>query len=55
MSEQGIGMNNPGIIDLFSYKVFGGLHKGGYGIVNYNPRCAYYPVVPKRHSFLDTC
>ena len=27
-------INNPRIIDLFSYKVYGGSHKGGYGIVN---------------------
>ena len=39
ISAPGITFNNPGIIDLFSCKVYGVPHKGGYGIVNCNPRC----------------
>ena len=26
-------------------------HKGGYGIVSYNPRRTYCPLVPKRDTF----
>ena len=29
-------------------------HKGGYGIVNYNPRRTYCPLVPKRDTFYVT-
>ena len=29
-------------------------HKGGNGIVNYNPRCTYCPLVPKRDTFYVT-
>ena len=29
-------------------------HKGGYGIVNYNPRRTYCPLVPKRAPKRDT-
>ena len=50
----GITFNNPGIIDLFSYTVYGGPHKGGYGIVNCNPRCSYCtycPLVLKQDTF----
>ena len=52
ITASGIAMNNPKIIDLFSYKVYD--FKNGYGIVNYNhynPRCIYSPLVPKRDAF----
>ena len=39
-------------MDLLSYKVYGGSHKGGYGIVNCNPRYTYCPLVPKRDNFM---
>ena len=26
-------------------------HNGGFGIVNYNPRCTYCPLVPKQYTF----
>ena len=29
-------------------------HKIGNEIVNYNPRCTYYPLVPKRDTFYAT-
>ena len=29
-------------------------HKGGYGIVNYNPRRTYSPLVPKQDTFYVT-
>ena len=29
-------------------------HKGGYGIVNYNPRRTFCPLVPKRDTFYLT-
>ena len=51
---QRITFYNPGIIDLFGYKVYGGPNKGGYGIVNCNLRCTYCPLVPKRDTFYDT-
>ena len=54
ISAPGITFNNPGIIDLFSYKAYVGPHKGGYRIVNCNPRCIYYPLVPKRDTFYVT-
>ena len=38
----------PGIIDLFSYKVYGGPRKCWYGIINRNPRC------PKRDTLYVT-
>ena len=44
----------PGITDLFSYKVYGDPHKGGFGIFNCNPRCTYCPLVPKRDNFYVT-
>ena len=47
----GILINNPKIIDLFSFKFYGGPHKGGFGIVDYNPRRSYYPLVPKQYTF----
>ena len=53
--HQGLStFNNPGIIDLISYKVYVDPHKGGYGIVNGNPRCTYCPLVPKRDIFYVT-
>ena len=42
--------NNPKIIDLFSYKVYGGPHKGRFEIVNHNPRCTYCQLVPKQYT-----
>ena len=51
ISAPGIVINNPKIIDLFSYKFYGGPHKGGFGIVNYNPRRTYCPLVPKQYTF----
>ena len=45
------------IIDLCSHKVDGGsrnARKGGYGVVNCNPRCFYCPLVPKRDTFCVT-
>ena len=39
ISAPGIVINIPKIIDLFSYKFYVGPHKGGFGFVNYNPRC----------------
>ena len=39
------------IIDLFSYRVYGGLQERGYGIVNCYPRCTYCPLVPKQNTF----
>ena len=54
MSALGITFNNPGIIDLFSYKVYGGPDKGDFWIVNCNPRCTYSPLVPKRDTFYVT-
>ena len=50
ISAPGIVINNPKIIDLFSYKFYGGPHKGGFGIVNYNPRRTYCPLVPKQYT-----
>ena len=55
ISAPGITFNNPGIIDLFSYKVYGGPYKGGYGIGNCNTtRCTYCPLVPKGDTFYVT-
>ena len=54
ISAPGITINNPGIIDLFSYKVYEGPHNGGYGIVNCNPRCTYYTLVLKQDTFYVT-
>ena len=45
---------NPKIIDLFSYKFYGGPHKGEFGIVNYNPRRTYGSLVSKQHTFNAT-
>ena len=42
------------IIDLFSYKVYGRPHKGGYGIVTCNPMCTNCLLVPKRDTFYAT-
>ena len=42
------------IKNLFSYKDYGGPHKGGYGIANCNSRCTYCPLVPKRDTFYVT-
>ena len=50
ISAPGIVINNPKIIDLFSYKFYVGPHKGGFGIVNYNPRRTYCPLVPKQYT-----
>ena len=47
----GIVIKKPKIIDLFSYKFYGGPHEGGFGIANYNPRSTYCPLVPKQYSF----
>ena len=41
ISAPGVVINNPKIIDLFSYKFYVGPHKGGFGIVNHNPRRTY--------------
>ena len=49
-----IVINNPEIIDLFSYKFYVGPHKDGFGIVNYNPRRTYCPLVPKQYTFNAT-
>ena len=54
ISAPGIAFNNPGIIDLFSYKVEGCPHKGGYWIVNCNPKCTFCPLVPKRDTLYVT-
>ena len=35
---------------MFSYRVYGDTHKGGYDIVNCNPWCPYCPLVPKRDT-----
>ena len=43
-----ITISNPEIIDLFSYKVYGGPHKCCYGIIYRNPRC------PKRDTLYVT-
>ena len=50
ISAPGIVINNPKIIDLFSYKFYVGPHKDGFGIVNYNPRRTYCPLVPKQYT-----
>ena len=48
-------INNPKIIDLFSYKFYVGPHKGGgFRIVNYNPRHTYCPFVSKQYTFSAT-
>ena len=55
--HQGQGLyiiNNPKIIDLFSYKFHVSPHKGGFGIVNYNPRHTYSTLVPKQYTFNAT-
>ena len=39
---------------FFSYKGYGGHRKGGYGIVNCNPRCTYCPNEPKMDTFYFT-
>ena len=31
-----------------------GAHKGGFGIVNYNPRRTYCPLVPKQYTYSAT-
>lgn len=36
---------------MLIYKVYGGPHKGGYGIVYCNPRSTYCQLVPKRDTF----
>ena len=50
ISAPGIVINNPKIIDLFSYKFYVGPHKGEFGIINYNPRRTYCPLVPKQYT-----
>ena len=50
ISAPGIIINNPKIIDLFSYKFYVGPHKGGFGIINYNTRHPYCPLVPKQYT-----
>ena len=47
ISAPRIVINNPKIIDLLSYKFYG-------GIVNYNPRRTYCPLVPKQYTFNAT-
>ena len=54
MIVPGIVINNPKITDLFSYKLYGGPLKGAFGIVNYNPRRTYCPLVPKQYTFCTT-
>ena len=54
ISAPGIAFNNARIKDLFSYKVYGGPHKGGYWIVNCNPKCTYCLLVLKRDTFYVT-
>ena len=54
ISAPGIVINNPKIIDLFSYKFYVGPHKGRFWIVNYNTRCTYCPLVPKQYTFNAT-
>ena len=54
MHQAGIVIYNPKIINLFGYKFYGGPHKGGFRIVNYNPRRTYCPLVPKRDTFNAT-
>ena len=54
ISAPGIVINNPKIIELFSYNFYVGPHKGGFGIVNYNPSCTYCPLAPKQHIFSAT-
>ena len=52
ISPPGIIINNPKIIDLFSYKFYVGPQKGGFKIVNYYPwrtyLLTYCPLVPKQ-------
>ena len=50
ISAPRIVINNPKIIDLFSYKFYVGPHKGGFGIVNYNSIRTYCPLVPKHFT-----
>ena len=50
ISALGIVINNPKIIDLFSYKFYVGPHKGGFRIINYNTRRTYCPLVPKQYT-----
>ena len=54
ISAAEIVINDPKIIDLFSYKFYVGPHKCGFGIVNYNPRHTYCPLVPKQYTFSAT-
>ena len=50
------------IIGLFSCKVYGGAHGGvwlweaigGYRIFDYDTKCTYCPLVPKRDTFYVT-
>ena len=51
ISASWIVINNLEIIDLFSYKFYGGPHKCAFGIVNYNPIRTYCPLVPKQYTF----
>ena len=39
---------------MFSYKVYGNHNKGGYGIVDFNPKSTYLTLVPKRDNFYVT-
>ena len=48
-------INNPKIIDLFSYKFYGGPHKGEFRIVNYNPRRIYCSLVPAIYLLYVNC
>ena len=52
--HQELQLTIHGIVDLLSYKAYGGPHKGGYEIVNYNPMCTYCPLVPKQDTFYVT-
>ena len=55
ISAPGIVINNRKIIDLVSYKFYvGPPHKGGFRIVNYNPRDTYCPLVSKQYTFKAT-
>ena len=56
-SHSGFGpctFSNLWIINLNSYKVYGGPHMCGNRIVNCNPRWTYCPLVPKRYTFYVT-
>ena len=54
ITASNIVINNPKIIDLFSYKLYEGPRKEGFRIVNYNPRRTYCPLVSKQYTFNAT-